>query len=191
MNFIFLINVFLQENVQIYKSKSSLCFCQMRQVSILKNQYSDTLLSLVLLSLSLLIMNGGAEHLNLSIPIPSPSRSVNFSTVTRLSVFCLYLKGSITAPINMTHQICVLIHVCPACLCVPVSLFLGVVEVRVRTSVQAAVTQLSSAPVDPAGLHVAVGSVYTLETRRDLDEHVLHQALSIHWRQSFTFPRTD
>lgn len=33
-----------------------------------------------------------------------------------------------------------------------------------RTSVQAAVVQLSSVPVDPAGLHVIVGYVYTLES---------------------------
>jgi len=33
-----------------------------------------------------------------SIPIPSPSRSVNFSTDTFLSVFDLYLNRSITAP---------------------------------------------------------------------------------------------
>lgn len=49
--------------------------------------------------------------------------------------------------------------------CVPVSLVLGVVQVGVRTSVQTAAIQLSSAPVNPAWLHVTMGYVYTLEAR--------------------------
>lgn len=48
-------------------------------------------------------------------------------------------------------------------LCAPVSLVFRVVEVRVRTPVQAAVLQLSAAPVDPAGPHSVVGYVYALE----------------------------
>lgn len=45
------------------------------------------------------------------------------------------------------------------------SLVLRIVQVGVRTSVQAAVVQLPFAPVNPAWLHVAMGYVYTLETK--------------------------
>lgn len=47
---------------------------------------------------------------------------------------------------------------------VPVSLILWVVQVGVRTSVQAAAIQRPSAAVNPALLHATVGSVYALET---------------------------
>ncbi len=47
----------------------------------------------------------------------------------------------------------------------PASLLLRVVQVRLRTSVQVAVIQLSSAPVNPAWPHGTMGYVYTLETK--------------------------
>ena len=47
--------------------------------------------------------------------------------------------------------------------CVPMSLIFRVVQVWQRTPVQAAVLQLFTVPVDPAGPHVTVGYVYTLE----------------------------
>lgn len=67
-------------------------------------------------------------------------------------------------------------------LCAPLSLLLGVVQVGMRTPVQAALLQLAVAPVDPAGPHGAVGYVYTLEKgeerRREEDTHSLSLPLS-------------
>lgn len=121
---------------------------------------------------------------HLSMPIPSPSRSVNFSTSTCLSVFHLYLKIN-----NNTHQsyrstntCCNLTNITLLCDCVPVPLVLGVVQVRVRTSVQAAVVQLSSAPVNPAWLHVTMGCVYALETKL----YIIHVSRQ-YSAQSFTW----
>lgn len=95
-------------------------------------------------------------------PNPSPSRSVNFSTVTCLSVFHLYLKASVRRPVSNVSQQYEDTGEC--WLCIPVSFILGVVQVGVRTSVQATAVQLPSAAVNPARLHATVGSVYALET---------------------------